>query len=132
MSDQTLNSLLRGHSLNFIEMALSTHHIERIENPDGYGKRTGDCGDTIEFFLCVKGGRLDTISFYVQGCLNTMACGNTVIKLCQGKSIDQAWKLKPDHIALFLDTLPEDHYHCAELAAGAFYLSLRDLENDPS
>lgn len=125
MSDP-MAGLLKDHSLNFIEMALTTHHIEKIEKPDGYGKRTGDCGDTIEFFLIIKKDILETISISFQGCLHTLACGNTVIKLCQGQHINRAWELKPEHIDAYLGTLPKDHFHCAELAAGAFYLALKN------
>jgi nitrogen fixation NifU-like protein len=129
MSDP-LGSLLKNHSLNYIEMALSTHHIERIENPSGYGKRTGDCGDTVEFFLMLENDRLTTVSFCVDGCLNTIACSNTMVRLAQGCPIDQAWEIGPDNIIAFLSTLPEDHYHCAELAAGAFYLALKDAKTN--
>ena len=128
MADQHPMQLLKDHSLRFIEMALSTDHIERIENPDGYGRRSGECGDTIEFFLCQTNGRLTTVSFSADGCLHTVACGNSVVRLTQKKSVARAWQLQPDDIIRFLETLPEDHHHCAELSAGAFYLALKDLE----
>ena len=121
---------LNDHSLAFIEMALSTDRIERVTHPDGYGKRTGDCGDTAEFFLTCKNNTiLESISFCVQGCLNTTACCNTVAKLATGKAIEAAWCISPEQVKHFLETLPEDHFHCAELAVGAFYLALVDLEH---
>ena len=123
----TFSELLKHHSLNYIEMALSTDHIERIEQPDGYGTRTGDCGDTVEFFLMKKDTTLEIVSFSTQGCMNTIACSNTVATLVEGKTIDQAWEINPEQIATFLQTLPQNHYHCAELAVGALYLALKDL-----
>ncbi len=118
---------LNTHSLHYIEMALSTERIERLINPDGYGKRTGECGDTAEFFLIFKDNVLETVSFYVQGCLNTTACCNTAAMMAQGKTIDQAWEISPEQVNEFLKTLPEDHFHCAQLAVGALYLALADL-----
>lgn len=119
---------LKDHSLNFIEMALGTDRIERVACPDGYGMRTGDCGDTVEFFLFWDNHILTSVSFYVQGCLNTIACCNTVAGFVEGKSVESAWQISPEQVKHFLETLPVDHFHCAELAVGALYLALNDLQ----
>ncbi|SDU20047.1 nitrogen fixation protein NifU [Desulfobacula phenolica] len=123
-------NFLNHHSLKYIEMALRTDRIERVANPDGYGKRTGDCGDTVEFFLICKNDIIESVSFYIQGCINTAACCNTVAKFVQGKTIESAWQISPEQVDNFLETLPEDHFHCAELAVGALYLALADLKKD--
>ena len=114
----------QDHSAKYLEMALSTEHRERPDHTDGYGKRTGECGDTVEFFLTVRDGIIRSISFDTDGCMNTNACANTVATLLEGKSIENAWKLTPRKIADYLETLPDDEYHCAELAVGALYLAL--------
>lgn len=116
------------HSLAFLEMAYEAGYRERIENPDGYGERTGECGDRVMFFILVNQGELAHISFDVQGCLNTTACCNTVIRLAKGLPLEKAWEITPDDVAAYLKTLPQDHYHCAELALGGFYRALRDYE----
>jgi nitrogen fixation NifU-like protein len=41
----------QDNSLHFLEMAFRYDRRERIQYPDGYGKRTGECGDTVEMFL---------------------------------------------------------------------------------
>lgn len=115
-----------NHSLQYLEMAFETGNREIVQNPDGYGKRTGECGDTIEFFIMVDKGNLNQISFEVQGCMNTVACSNTVVRLARGLSLEKAWDILPEHLSSFLQTLPQDHFHCAELALGAFYLALSD------
>ncbi|MBA3012291.1 MAG: iron-sulfur cluster assembly scaffold protein [Proteobacteria bacterium] len=124
-----MNDFWNKHSLQYLEMAFETGNRERIQNPDGTGKRTGDCGDTIAFFIMVEKGLLSQVSFEVQGCLNTVACSNTLVRLARGLSVEKAWDISPDHVASFLQTLPDDHYHCAELAVGAFYLALSDYQN---
>jgi nitrogen fixation NifU-like protein len=122
------------HSLHFLEMAFRTDRNEVIKNPDGYGKRTGECGDTVEIFLVVKNERIESATYASNGCLNTNACANTVIRLAEGKTIAEAWDITPEAVSDFLQTLPEDHFHCAELAVGALYLALsdaRDISRSP-
>ena len=46
--------------------------------------------------------------------------------LAEGKTIGEAWEIAPEAVAEYLETLPEDHFHCAELAVGALYLALSD------
>jgi nitrogen fixation NifU-like protein len=121
-----MNDFWNTHSLHYLEMAFETGNRESFQNPDGYGKRTGDCGDTIEFFIMVDQGVLNQVSFEIQGCMNTVACSNTVVHLVRNRPVDQAWDVSPDQVASFLQTLPDDHFHCAELAVGAFYLALSD------
>ncbi len=99
------------HSIKYIEMALRTDRIKKITDPDGYGTRTGDCGDTVEFFLKSKNSTIESSSFLVQGCMNTTACCNTVAKFIQGKTIETAWKVSPEKINKFLQTLPLDSLH---------------------
>jgi nitrogen fixation NifU-like protein len=115
------------HSLEFLEMSMKRDFQERIENPDGYGKKNRECGDTIEFFIIVKGNLLKTISYAIAGCINTHACANTIIKLAENKTIEKALKIQNEDIIKYLKTLPEPEHHCAELALGAFHLALKDL-----
>ena len=121
----------QDHSDNFLRMALNYDRMERLHHPDGYGTRTGDCGDTVEFFLTTEDGRLKHVAFDIDGCRNTQATANTVAELTEGKTVDQAWQITPEQVAEFLETLPDDHFHCAELAVGAFYLALSNL-SEPS
>jgi nitrogen fixation NifU-like protein len=114
----------QDHSLNFLEMAFRHDRRERLQNPDGYGKRTGKCGDTVEMFLCIKNGCVQTVSFDTDGCIDTNACANTVSHLAEGQNIKQAWEITPEEVIDYLETLPEENYHCAELAVGAFYMAL--------
>jgi len=124
----------QDHSVRYLEMALSRDRCEVIEHPDGYGKRTGDCGDTVEMFLTVREGRIQSVSFEINGCINTSACANTVAELAEGRKVKDAWAITPDDVIAYLETLPAENTHCAELAAGAFYLALinwQELQRHP-
>ena len=117
----------KDHSRQFLEMALGHERRERVVKPDGYGKRSGDCGDTVEFFLNTEEGRIRSVVFLTDGCLNTNACANTVAHLVEGRSIEMAWGITPEAVIAYLQTLPAESHHCAELAVGAFYKALADL-----
>jgi len=123
------NGFFERHSEKFLEMAFDNQRSERVENPDGYGFRKGDCGDSVAFYLTMKNSNLEFVSYDVNGCVNTNACAATISRLTEGKSIDEAWDLTPEKIVDFLETLPEHEMHCAELTAGAFFLALKDFQN---
>jgi nitrogen fixation NifU-like protein len=126
--------LWQDHSLRYLEMAFRTDRREIIERPDGYGRRTGVCGDTVEMFLMVRGDRIASVSFDTDGCMSTNACANTVAELTEGKSLEEAWEISAEDVIKYLETLPAENIHCAELAVGAFYLALanyKDLKRNP-
>ncbi|MFZ0241030.1 MAG: iron-sulfur cluster assembly scaffold protein, partial [Desulfobacterales bacterium] len=93
----------------------------------GYGKRSGECGDTVEFFLTLENESIRSVSYLTDGCLNTNACANTVAQLAEGRTIEAAWEITPDEVIAYLQTLPAENTHCAELAVGAFYKALTDV-----
>jgi nitrogen fixation NifU-like protein len=115
-------------SERYLEMATRMDKRQTIKNPDGYGKRTGACGDTVEIFLIVRKNSIHSVSFITDGCINTHACANCVAFLAEGKSIAEAWEITPEEVIDFLETLPEENFHCAELAVGAFYLALVNFQ----
>jgi len=121
---KTINDFWQDHSDNYLEMAFRVDRREVVTNPDGYGKKTGDCGDTVEFYLSANNDIVESVSFDLDGCMNTNAAANTVAHLIEGKTIDEAWEVKPEDIIDYLETLPEENFHCAELAVGALYLAL--------
>lgn len=118
----------KDHSNQFLEMALGASKRGRLEKADGYGLKKGDCGDSVEFFLEVKHNRITSVVYDLNGCLHTNACANTITVLAEHKTVEEAWGITPEQIAEYLATLPQDHFHCAELAAGAFYLALADYQ----
>jgi len=57
MADNQFN-FWQDHSRHYLEMALRTDRHEILAQPDGYGKRTGTCGDTVEMYLSVRKDRI--------------------------------------------------------------------------
>jgi nitrogen fixation NifU-like protein len=120
----------QAHSLHYLEMAFRSDRRGSIAHPDGYGKRTGDCSDTVEMYLSIRNGRIQSVSYETNGCLNTNACANTVAELIEGKDVESAWELTPEDVIQYLETLPSENTHCAELAVGALYLALRNFQEN--
>ena len=89
----------RDHSLNYLQMAFGFDRHSRLQNPDGFGRQTGECGDTVE-----------------------------MSHLAEGKTMDEGWEITPETVTEFLETLPEGNYHCAELAVDAFYAALANYQ----
>ena len=116
------------HSLEFLEMAMKRDYQETVQSCDGYGRKTRDCGDTIEFFLNRNKDILDTISYDLKGCLFSHACANTIIFFALHQSIERAKRITAEDIIRFLKTLPKEEDHCADHALGAFRMALDDLE----
>ena len=123
MSDERFD-FWQDHSIHFLEMAFRTDKREAIAHPDGYGKNTGVCGDTVELFLMVRDGLITNAAYETDGCMHTNACANTVVAMVEGKPLETAWEVTPEKVAVYLQTLPQEHYHCAELAVGALYHAL--------
>ena len=120
----------QDHSDRFLTMANLWDRRSAIDKPDGVGKKTGDCGDTITIYLVVKDGMVEHLSYELEGCMNTNACANTLAVMVEGKPVEHGWTVTPTDVIDFLQTLPEDHHHCAELAVGTLYLALADCAKE--
>jgi nitrogen fixation NifU-like protein len=118
--------ILQTHSMKFLEAAFRTDRQESLHNYDGRGKKGRDCGDTLEFFIVLRDTHIQAMAYQLNGCINTNACVNALIDLAEGCTVTQAWDITPELVASALESLPADHFHCAELAVGAFYLALAD------
>jgi nitrogen fixation NifU-like protein len=119
----------QDHSLKYLEMALKSERMEPLQEPDAVGRHTGECGDTVALFIKLRGTTIAQVGIQIQGCMNTAASANAVAELIEGRSMEEAWDVTPDRVAEFLETLPQDHYHCAELAVGALYRALSDARS---
>ena len=119
-------SFWQDHSDCYLEMAFRADRRGRVAHPDGYGRHTGQCGDTVEMFLTVKEGRIASVMFELDGCLHTNACANALAQLAEDRTVAEAWGIRPETVIEALQTLPPDHHHCAELVVGAFYRALAD------
>ena len=77
----------------------------------------GPCNDTMNLFLKIKDEIIEKANFITDGCGATIATASQVTLLIEGKSLKFAENLTAEEIDNSLGRLPEDHKHCAKLAA---------------
>ena len=129
-SRETTSDFWQEHSLTFLEMAFRTDRHGRSAQPSGIGRNVGACQDSITLFVNVRDETIETIAYELEGCLNTNACANALAGIVEGHPVESAWQVTPEMVAAYLQTLPTDHVHCAELVVGAFYKALADYQQN--
>ncbi len=117
-----------AHSLTFLEMAFRTDRQKSLPQPSGTGHNVGACRDRIRIELSIRDGVIQAVAYALEGCLNTNACANALAEMVEGHTVATAWAVKPEMLVKFLQSLPPDHFHCAELVVGAFYKALADYQ----
>ncbi|HNT88330.1 MAG TPA: iron-sulfur cluster carrier protein MrpORP [Candidatus Hydrogenedentes bacterium] len=114
---------------------ISHRAFERFENPrnmgslaeaNGHARITGPCGDTMEIWLRVEKGWVKEATFTTTGCGPSCACGSMVTELAVGRSIKTALEMEQEDILEELEPFPEDHWHCALLAANTMQAAAQD------
>jgi ATP-binding protein involved in chromosome partitioning len=108
------------------------------ESFDGHARITGPCGDTMEFWLTARDGKVERVSFITDGCGTSLACGSMAASLVEGRGIEEAGALGQKDILDALGGFPPESEHCALLAANtlnaacADYLSHQNKSRDGS
>jgi nitrogen fixation NifU-like protein len=122
------------YSEEVIQRWLNPKHMGEMENPQGYGKVTGICGDTVQIFLRVDNNKIIDARFITDGCATTIAAGGMACELAIGKLLKEAFKITKDIILKQLGGLPEESIHCALLASDTLRAALTDYiqsKNEP-
>ena len=113
-------------SAKVIDHGLRPKHLARMDQPDAYGSVCGWCGEVMEIFLRLAGERITDATFWADGCISTMACGDMITTMVEGLTVEQADKITPDDLAAALDGLPYASVHCTELSVGALRQAIAD------
>ena len=69
------------YSDNVIDRWLNPRNAGKIEAPQGYGRLTGICGDTMEISLRVVNDRIMDAKFLTEGCGPTLAAGSMAAEI---------------------------------------------------
>lgn len=115
-----------------LEHMLTPSHLGMLPAPDGQARFTGPCGDTMEVFLKIDDGVIRQAFFLADGCQHTIACGDAICDLAEMKTVKEAFQINAEKLFDYLEGLPQDHVHCASLAANTMrtalleYLEKRD------
>ena len=116
LAQEIARRAVRRFSTKTLHAALFPQHEGAMEQPDGYARAEGECGDLMSFYLRIEEGRISTITFTTNGCDATIASGEMLAALVSGTSLGEAKRVTPDDLLAALDGLPPNHIHCAALA----------------
>jgi nitrogen fixation NifU-like protein len=109
-----------------IHHAMRPRHYGPLHRFNGHARVTGPCGDTMEFWLLVREGTVERVSFVTDGGDPSLACGSMATCLVQGAGVDGAATIGPQDILHALGGLPEQISHCAVLAARTLRAAYED------
>jgi len=126
LQKKILEDMRKIYSEKVVELFLRPKNIERMDKPDGYGRTTGPCGDTMEIFLKITNGVIRHATFMTDGCGTTIASGSMTTELIKRKSIEEAEIFTDKDILKALGGLPDEDKHCALLAANTLRAALAD------
>jgi len=77
-------------------------------------------------FLRVRDGKINDIRFTTDGCVFTIAASSVATEMAKGKTFAQCIKINQSTILEKIGKVPDDHEHCAYLAALTFHRAMRD------
>lgn len=63
LQEQIMEQIKKGYSQTVIDHWQNPRNFRKIENPDGYAKVKGSCGDTMEMFIKIKRGNNFRVHF---------------------------------------------------------------------
>lgn len=92
-------------------------NTQALKTVDAEATAVGSCGDAIRIRLQIENGSIAEIQHIPDGCVYTVACASAASALVRGVALEKALELQPEQVAAELGGLPEDHLHCARLAA---------------
>lgn len=127
LQEQIMEQIRKQYSETAIDHWQNPRNFRKMENPDGYAKVKGPCGDTMEMYIKMKDEKISECTFQTDGCGTTIVCGSAASELVQNKSFTQALGLiSAEAILKQLGGLPESDVHCAQLAAETLRRALAD------
>ncbi len=112
-----------------IEHARNPRNLGVLDPYDGHGRITGPCGDTMEFWLQIRGGRIRRASFTTDGCVSSLASGSMTTQLAMGKTVEEVRGIQQKDIVDALGGFPEELQHCALLATDTLRAACEDFIN---
>jgi nitrogen fixation NifU-like protein len=116
------------YSERTLEEAYNPKNVGVLEDPDGYGRITGSCGDTIQIHLKIADAKIVDCKFITDGCGSSTASGSVVTEMAKGKRIEEALLIKDKDVLAVLGGLPEESLHCPVLAVDTLRAAIEDYK----
>jgi len=126
LQESVIEDARKIYSEKVIQSWLNPKYMGEMESPQGHGKVTGTCGDTVQIFLRIDNNKIIDARFITDGCATTIAASCMVCELAMGKPLTEAFKITKEIILEQLGGLPEESIHCALLASDTLRAALTD------
>jgi nitrogen fixation NifU-like protein len=110
-----------------IDHAMNPRNVGMLQAADGWARFTGPCGDTMEIWIKIAGGKVERATFWTDGCGTSIACGSMVTEIATGKNIQSCRVIDQQDVLDALGDLPEESKHCALLAATTLKMAVEDF-----
>jgi nitrogen fixation protein NifU and related proteins len=126
LQDQIYEETKEAYGQVAFERWLKPLYVGVLPNPEGYGRLTGTCGDTMEIFLRFEEDWVKNATFQTDGCGSSIVCGSFAAEIAHGRTADEIAEITGEKILDILGGLPEEKRHCAVLAAETLHEALND------
>ena len=127
LQEQIFRDILETYGPTAFEHLQNPRNFGLLDNPDGYARVKGTCGDTMEMSVMVENDVVAGCGFMTDGCGTTVVCGSVATELAKGRTFVSALgAVTAAAIINVLGGLPEADVHCAELAAETLRRALAD------
>lgn len=97
-----------------------------MRDADGQAEVKGTCGDSMRIFLKFDNNRVVNSSFQTDGCGPTVVCGSYAAEMALGRTPGDLFEITGASILTKLGGLPQNHEHCAFLAAESLHAATDD------
>ncbi len=115
------------YSAKVLEHFRNPRNVGEMKDPDGVG-RVGSpkCGDTMELYIKVKGGKISDVRFKTLGCGAAIASSSMLTEMMKGKTVKKALEISNRAVVKALDGLPRAKVHCSVMAEQAMKAAIED------
>ncbi len=115
------------YSKFLMEHFQNPRNVGEIVDPDGVGTvANASCGDIMQMFIKVNGGKIIDAKFKTFGCGAAIATSSILTERVKGATLDEALKISEETSKEVLAQLPKEKIPCFVLAADALKLAIEE------
>jgi nitrogen fixation NifU-like protein len=119
-----LEDARKTYSEKVIDHFMNPRNLGILENHDCFNAMSGICGDTIGIYVGLYNDIVERISFVTNGCGPTIACSSALTCMAKGLKIEEAMRISGPDLIKYLEGLPLENTHCADLAVNTLRSAL--------
>ena len=115
------------YSRFLMEHFQNPRNVGEIADPDGVGTvANASCGDIMQMFIKVNGGKIIEAKFKTFGCGAAIATSSILTERIKGATLEEALKISEETSKEVLAQLPKEKIPCFVLATDALKLAIEE------